>query len=299
MNAPDLLAALTVGLAKDEDEWQRDRLHVTDLSVALDGEDGACPRALWLRLHGAAETPQTVGQALMFDHSHAIHERIIPLLQKGLVGTGWKLEHTELSLVGLLPEGVDAGRMDSALKHESGAVRVYDTKTVRGKAFGYLNQPKPAHTLQVQTYAMAFDADGGVLFYVDREGQNAARQFNVERDDAAVLAAVAKAKAIRALPEAPPILSPKLEIRENRGPDSIYLTEGWRCGYCRMRGTSCAGALPPHLRDLGIVAKRAKDGTLTPQLDTDAGREAFGMVVSLLGKQPTELESLLFLGGGA
>lgn len=294
MNAPDLLAALATGLAKDENEWRRDRLHVTDLSVAIDGEDGGCPRALWLRLHGAAETPLTTGQALMFDHSHAIHERIIPLLQKGLVGTGWRLEHTELSLVGLLPEGVDAGRMDSALRHESGRVLVYDTKTIRGKAFGYLNQPKPAHTLQVQTYAMAYDADGGLLFYVDREGQNAARQFYVERDDATVLAAVAKAKAVRELPEAPPILSPKVAIRENKGPDAVYLESGWRCDYCRLRSTSCPGALPAHLRELGIVAKRAKDGTLSPTLDSDAGREAFGLVVQMLGVQPTELEQVLF-----
>lgn len=298
MNAPDLLAALTIGLAAQEDEWNPRVVHVTDLAVALEGDDAHCARQLWLRIRGAAQRPQTAGRMLMFDNSRSMHERVIPVLQAGLKGTGWRLEHVELSLKGLLPPGVESGRMDAVLRGPNGECLIYDTKTLRGRAFGYLKQPKPSHSIQIQTYAQAFDADGGVLLYLDREGQNAGVPFLVERDDALVLRSAKRTREIADGPE-PPILLPTLDISLNKGPDSLYLCEPWQCSYCDHRAASCAGALPERLRALDgkIVAKRAKDeaGTLTPTLDSDAGREAFGLVVSLLGKKPGALEQVLFM----
>jgi len=278
VNTPDLVYALEKALASKGDDWGKLALHVTDLAVAIEGEDGKCKRQLWLRLNGAAEQPATLGKQLMFDHSHGIHERIVPMLKEGLKGTGWVLEHVELSLKGLLPEGVDSGRVDTVLRGPNHEVIILDFKSVRGNAWQYLEQPKPAHVLQVQTYAEAYGADGAMILYIDREGQNGVKAFTVERDDEKVFHAVQVAAAIKSDVIGPERCKPVVKIRTNKGPDAVYLESGWRCDYCEFRDVSCEGSLLPHLRDLGVVAKRAADGSLT----SNGNSEAFGIVSVLL-----------------
>jgi hypothetical protein len=277
MTQPDLLAALAAGLDDPLDSWGAESLHASDLSVALPGADGKCPRQLWLRTHSALRAAPTLGKALMFDHGKGIHSRIVPMLERGLKGTGWRLAHVELSLKGLLPD-IDSGRLDTVLYGPDGQVLVLDFKTVRGAAFRYLTDPKPKDILQVQTYALAFDADGGVLLYIDREGQNGAKQFDVVRDDEAVERATLVAREIVGRESPPDLLRPTLEIRANKGPDAVYLNEPWQCRYCDYRDVACDGALPKALRDLGIVAKLKDDGTLKPQTNNEA---AFQMVTQL------------------
>lgn len=73
-------------------------------------------------------------------------------------------------------------------------------------------------------------ADAGLLLYVDREGQNATRQFPVERDDATVQRAARVITKITSRRE-PPV--PLVGGRRGGKP--------WQCGYCQFFGASCSG----------------------------------------------------------
>lgn len=281
---PDLIACLRFALESD-DTWGERDLHASDLQHGL--EDG-CPRYLWLRTRGYQRRQQTIGELLMFDQGYGLQERIDRYLQQTLP-KGWSLIHWEQSLTGLLPGGL-RGRIDRALRHDaSGALYVLDYKTARGKAFQYMarsREPKASHCIQVRVYAMALDAKGAILLYIDREGSNGFLQFYVERDDTAVLAALEKVGAAIRGVEPPPVLAPKLWRRENKGPDSVGLDYPWRCAYCSMRDVSCPSALPPEERDLGILGKLADDGTFTPKPDAPAG--AVEKVLALLEERKEE-----------
>ncbi len=246
---PDLPKALQKGLERKDDTWDNTVLHVSDLSVAL-GPEGTCPRSLWLRLKGAKKLPPTAGKLLMFDHGHRIHERVVEILEKGLPEK-WQITGVEEPV---RIEGI-TGTLDFMVwDQETDTLVIVDFKTQRGRAFGYLNGPKPSHVLQVQSYMAAEDVDHGLLFYLDREGQNASVQFEVERDDQKVGWAIEEAKRIQAAKEAPPLLSAYLDITENKGPDSVKLKEPWQCSYCDYRHVSCEGALPKDMCDnSGII----------------------------------------------
>ena len=246
---PSLPAMMEEGLRNQKDDWGDNRLHVSDLSVYL--EDGKCPRELWLRLSGYEKRELTAGQMLMFSNAHGIHERIVNILEIPLLNNGWKIWKVEEPVK---VNGVK-GRADMVIKHEEGMEIVVDFKTLRGRAFQYLEQPKESHVLQVQAYMMGEGASKGIVFYLDREGQNAARQFVVDRDDETVSEAIKYAKSIQQMDQAPVELSPKIEIRKNKGPDSVYLKLPWQCDYCQYRDVSCEGALPQQYRDLGVVGK--------------------------------------------
>ena len=244
---PSLPQALETGLRNQEDDWGDSRVHVSDLAVAI-GEK--CARQLWLRLQGAKKKDLTAGQLLMFDHAHRIHERLVEVIRENLNG-GWQIQAVEKQV----SIGDVTGRYDTRLWHDGeGWEIIVDFKTMRGRAFGYFKDAKPAHVLQVQAYVTAADADAGLLFYVDREGQNAARQFFVERDDARVFTALRHTLDIAKGPD-PGILAPKVEVRQNKGPDSVYLKQPWNCDYCEYIDVSCPGALPKKMRELGIVGK--------------------------------------------
>lgn len=257
---PNIPRALERAFQSADDAWDASKLHVSDLAVALDGEK--CPRQLWLRVRGAEQRPLSLGQRLMFDHGHRIHQRMTQLLAKGLTG-GWKLAAVELSVTDLLPDDMD-GRLDTLLVGPNGERIVVDYKTVRGRAFQHLTEAKPAHVLQVRSYVRAMDADMGLVVYVDREGQNMVRQFPVTRDDKAVEDAIVKAQAIVAQKEPPPILPPQLEVKENKGPDSVKLKMPWMCDFCQFRDASCPGALPPEERTKEIVGY-VKAGAFEPK----------------------------------
>lgn len=244
---PSLPQALETGLRNKKDDWGDDKVHVSDLAVAV-GEK--CARQLWLRLNGYEKKEHTAGQLLMFDHGNRIHERLVEVIKQGLP-EHWTIQavEQEVSL------GTVTGRYDTRMFNlAEGYEVIVDFKTTRGRAFNFLDKAKPAHILQVQAYMTGADADGGLVFYVDREGQNQARQFYVERDDEFVWWAVKNTKLI-AHGKCPPLLSPQVSVRENKGPDSVYLKQPWNCDYCDYLDVSCEGALPRAYRDLGIVGK--------------------------------------------
>ena len=255
---PSLPLALDAGLREKEQADDRDNsvLHISDLSVAI-GE--GCPRSLWLRLRGAEKKELTTGKLLMFDHGKRIHERLIELMQ---LNNGWKIQAVEKPVV----LGPVVGRYDTRLWHSvEGWEIIVDFKSVRGRKFGYLDNPMPSHVLQVQAYITAADADGGLIFYVDREGQNSAKQFYVERDDNIVMFAVDECMKIAEAKEEPEILQPKLQINENKGPDSVKLSMPWNCDYCDYCDLSCPGALPKKMRNLGIVGY-CDEGKFVPKV---------------------------------
>ena len=266
---PSLPAMMEEGLRNQKDDWGDDRLHVSDLSVYLD--DGKCPRELWLRLNGYEKRELTAGQMLMFDHGHRIHERIVDIIEKPLLNQGWYIVDVEMPIkITALKDGAEVsikGRADIVLQHEEGMEVVVDFKTLRGRAFQYLEQPKEAHVLQVQSYMAGVEAYEGIIFYLDREGQNAARQFIVYRDDMKVTGAVKYAKSIEEMSEPPEALPPKVEIRKNKGPDSVYLKLPWQCDYCQYRDVSCIGAIPRKFRDLGVVGKIDAENNFKPNVE--------------------------------
>jgi hypothetical protein len=233
-------------------------LHVTDLSATLPGE--GCPRQLWLKIHGAKKKDLTPGQMLMFWHGKRIHEDLIPLLNDGLPEE-WIIDLVEIPLK---YKGLH-GTADVLLSNKRNNTNIVgDFKSMRGNGFRHLddNNAKPAHQLQVQTYMYLFaisalcDPVMGLVFYVDREGQNAFQQRAVPRDDVKVKQAIEEAQDIISQPEPPPILQPQLKININKGPDSIELPHQWQCDYCDYCDVSCESAIPKQYRTNGIIAYR-------------------------------------------
>jgi len=233
-----LKAAIERALSAPKDTWDDGKLHASDLAVAIPGADGKCPRQLWLRLQGAEKQPLHPGQMLMFAAGHRLHAACVEWLRVGLEG-GWEVQDAERDLSDILPEGI-TGTCDCVLYGPNGEVVVVDFKTVRGNAFRFLDNPKPANVLQLQTYCYALDADYGKLLYVDREGQNFAKEFTVDRDDEAVERAVEVAKRTKALQAPPPVLDPTLK----KGKPTLP----WQCSWCDYADMSCPTAIPKELR---------------------------------------------------
>ena len=268
MRVPMLTQALEIGLQLNEGVRDNSVLHVTDLSHTIPGE--GCPRQLWLKFKGADKRGLTAGEMLMFRNSHRIHEDLTYLLKAGLPRE-WEIIAVELPMEFC---GV-VGTCDAVMHNiDTRNIIVVDYKTSRGKNFGFIkaqNKPKAAHTLQVQTYGYGLDvsgqcdAEGALVFYVDREGQNASLQFPVTRNDSAVPEAITLAEEIIAGGE-PPILDAVLVTTTNKGPDSVRINLQWPCNYCHYRDISCKPALLYDWRKLGIVA-RIDNGKLIPAKD--------------------------------
>jgi CRISPR/Cas system-associated exonuclease Cas4 (RecB family) len=249
----NIYTALENGIPKlKAHDWQSDKLHISDLGVVCDG----CPRQLWLRLHGAERRPLRLGELLMFDAGQRIHDRMVKALEQG----GMQVVDSEkpTSLEGL------TGRYDVKII-DGGKTIIADFKTTRGAAFQYLIEPKSSHIAQVLGYVTAENADGAAIIYIDREGQNGVRVFEIARNDAEVYANIAKLKEIAA-GEIPPILSPILKKEERKQFTTIYVKQPWNCDYCRYQDVSCDGALPYKLRGKEI-AGRVRDGVYEPEND--------------------------------
>jgi hypothetical protein len=129
----------------------------------------------------------------------------------------------------------------------------------------------------VSAYALATGADLAGLLYVDREGQNGFIQWEVVPDKQAVDSAIQEILHVEQHSDLPPIVKPNVTVRENKGPDSIYLKEKWTCSYCSYRDISCDGCLPHALRDIGMVGhldggefkpKKGLDKALVPAIRT-------------------------------
>ena len=284
----NLVNALNAALSVAENEWDDSSLHVSDLSTPTEG----CPRQLWLRLRGAQKKKPTPGQLLMFRHGNRIHRELIEDLRVGL-GSEWEIIAVEKPVEF---EGI-VGKCDCLLQNTATKeIIVVDFKSVRGRKFSHLDaqgKSMDSHDIQVQGYSYGFTVSAicepvcGVVFYVDREGQNGFRQFDdVPNDFQAVKDAIAEIKTIAGLSEAPPLLEPMIEVKENKGPNSVKLKQPWNCDYCDYQDISCHGALPNKLRDLGIVGYT--DGAeFTPKDGVPA--EATEIVEGLL-----ELEKIPF-----
>jgi CRISPR/Cas system-associated exonuclease Cas4 (RecB family) len=252
--------ALDMGLQVIENEDNRDnsRLHVTDLSATIPGE--GCPRQLWLQLRGSPKRKKTAGQLLMLRNAKRIHEDLTYIFERGLPSE-WRIlfvEHT-MEFDGLI------GTSDLVVQNaQSGQIVISDYKTSRGRAFYYLtkdNKAKPAHELQVRSYIYGASkvlenvSDNGIVFHVDREGQNAALQFPVTRDDEAVKQAIIEAKEIVAREKIPDMIEPVIKLgKETKTlgvPVNIALS--WLCDYCDYRDVSCHSPLIYDHRSLGVV----------------------------------------------
>jgi len=247
----DLPSIVEQSLMSEPDTWDDTRIHASDLPVAVaEQDDKKCPRQLWLRLRGAEKKVRHRGELLMLKHGSDIHESIVPHIESGLPGD-WCVVGREQAVE---YEGV-TGRYDLALSEGPFYAHTYivDFKTIRGRAFHFLDGPKPAHELQVRFYIAATNSEGGLLLYIDREGQNYMRQFTVGRDDKQVDDAITVARAIACQPEPPSVLMPKLQINANKGPDSVKILMPWQCSYCDYIDISCPGALRPEARTNKIV----------------------------------------------
>ena len=304
-SAPDLTRCLRAALASEPDSWGEDKLHASDLQYGIDGE--GCARQLKLRLTGAEKRADHDGERWMYFHGHRLQREAFDLIRPQLESLypGWQLVMWEHSLAGYIP-GIESGRIDSALVNFPECVALpVDCKTRRGKAFDYLTgDVKPANAIQVRAYCIGLDewlnrderaprwnVPGGVLLVLDREGQNFARQQYVERDDAEVYLAAQRLQRIKSMRRLPAVLSPVVARRVNKGPDSLTLKMPWNCDWCAYLGVSCPGALPPDLRDLGIVGKDM-DGSFVPAKGLPEGVEE--IVRALLPKPPeVDLEEAL------
>ena len=284
----NLVNALNAALSVAENEWDDSSLHVSDLSTPTEG----CPRQLWLRLRGAQKKKPTPGQLLMFRHGNRIHRELIEDLRVGL-GSEWEIIAVEKPVEF---EGI-IGRCDCLLQNvATKEIIVVDFKSVRGRKFSHLDaqgKSMDSHDIQVQGYSYGFTVSAvcepvcGIVLYTDREGQNGFRQYDdVPNDFQAVKDAIAEIKTIAGLLEAPPLLEPMIEVKENKGPDSVKLKQPWNCDYCDYQDVSCHGALPNKLRDLGIVGYIDGAG-FTPKDGVPA--EAVKIVEGLL-----ELEKIPF-----
>lgn len=279
---PSILDSLEHSLRSEEDTWNPLLLHVSDLGYTIPVADGGkCARQLWLRLRGAPQRPLHRGELWMFRNASEIHIDASMLLGSGLphVAPGWRVTKVEHSLrqkagqdLGLSPDPIEAGQLDVELEGPNGEIVILDWKTRRGGAFRYLEFEGVSQRdqLQVRTYIRKRDALGGIITYLDREGQNFGREFPVERDDAAVEAAAQAASAIATADVAPPILEPYIERKENKGPDSLYLKAPWPCSRCRFLDVSCPGALPESCRESQsrVLANITDQGELKWKPDT-------------------------------
>ena len=265
--------ALEQGLRLQQDKDDRDNsvLHVSDLAHTIPGE--GCPRQLWLRLHGYKRHKLTAGKLLMFDHGKQIHKRLVEITKPILEQRGeWGYLEVEYPMAF---DGV-IGTCDCILLHHAtDNTIVQDFKSQRGNAFRedrLALLPKPGHVIQVQGYIYGLKDDplfqnlrvkepsAGALLYVDREGQNAAIEKPVERNDARVREAIMELKDIAAN-SMPPILEPIIKEQKKTKTKGIPLKARmpWVCDYCDYLDISCDGALRKEHRLSGIVGHRVDD----------------------------------------
>lgn len=237
-------------------------LHVSDLGYAYD----LCPRQLYLKLNSADKKDKHYGEEIMLMHGDLIHIETAQILQYGL-DDYWTIEGIEIPVNDTLP-GDMVGRTDMILRGRGGERIIVDFKTSRGGNFKYLDSTGVGDEKQAQVrgYIYAKNADCGILFFIDREGQNGVRQFLVERNDDKFWEDYKAIHQIRT--SEPPKMMAGLKININKGDNSIYLNSPWQCDYCDYCDVSCEGALPPKLREInGIVAKEDSEGNIYPYKD--------------------------------
>lgn len=266
----DLVESIERGIDKENDQkafykWASKRLpdiqrdfdptviHVSDYSVGLEGGNQKCPKQLWLRLNGAEKKPPTLGEKIMFDHGLRIQIRFSYLIGLGLP--------EDWSIGGILTTYHHSAESDLVLSGPDGDY-IVEVKTLRGRAFDYLEEPRESHILQCRGYMHEADTDLGCVLYIDREGQNQPVQFPVSRDDDMVEECQSVAHRIANL-EMEPDSTPDVEVKisENKTvDDSVKVSEPWQCQYCDYKGYSCSGTLDCSEELSGIVGRISEDG---------------------------------------
>ena len=208
-------------------------LHVSDLKYTMD----LCPRQLFLKLHNAEKQDIEYNRKLMFSQGDVNHLLAAQFIKYGL-DDYWTITGIEESVKGL---GL-IGRYDMSIRGKQGETYIVDFKSSRGGNFKYLDDRGASErdVLQVQGYLAITGYDAGILFYIDREGQNGVRQFAVEKTNEQDIKSRVAELEIQ-MTNKPKRLTPSLKIRENKGDNSIYLKSDWRCGYCDYYGVSCEG----------------------------------------------------------
>lgn len=274
----NLTKSLADGLRrkKPTHKWNTGKLHASDTSVYLDGSDGKCEKALWLRYHGKPKKPHGAGQLLMFEQGNNLEAIAIEYLRKGLP-EGYHIVGEQLNVSAGLPDGM-TGRLDLLIS-DGTDYAVIDIKTQRGASFRYMNdKPKEMHRMQVNTYVWALekmwniDIKSGGILVLDREGQNFATEFwwNITTNDLAeIKMAIDYIQEIVSIPQEPQVLPPKIKINNNKGDDSVKADLKWQCRYCDYRNVSCDSAIPEKYDDnLGKVVGHIDDeGNFTEKYD--------------------------------
>jgi len=240
--------------------WDENSLHISDL--------GQCPRAVMLRLSGAAIRPkggeEQRKQDFLFFLANQLHEMHYAAWAEGGI-----LVEKECSLRGFLPPGW-TGRFDAIINY-GGGLRIADVKTVV-----YLQKtgvyPQPKHMLQVIAYDMFVHEAFGLtlpplIYYIQSNLMHdiPAIEVAVAHNESArelVVQRMAKLEHLRdALPELPPILPRTMQFsgRKTRGiyPKVIIGADPAcnpkKCDYCL--GDACQPDMEPE-----EVAQRSKNG---------------------------------------
>lgn len=234
-------------------EWDETKVHSSDLGVIFEGGDTVCDRKLWLRINGHEKKPVPLGKKIMFDHGIRIQIRYSYIVALGLPDE-WEVkdifhiisEHAESDLVLTGPPGD----------------MIIELKTARGRAFKFMDDARPRHKLQNQTYMKDYGTDLGRTLYIDREGQNKPVEFPVNRDDDLVDRARVKANSIAEQELQPEVIDyADVEIRENSTKDnSVKISLPWQCVHCPFYKHGCEGVLPEEAQKSGIVGRIDDDG---------------------------------------
>jgi len=263
LDFPDLPNACKVHLDFLERSSPRTSgLHVSDLGYTADG--GLCPRALWLREHGAEGAEPTWERKFGWREGHIKEAWLADMLAE-TVGD-WHLERNLTADLVYTNGTVMTGELDMLLTQPLGRQVILDAKCVEDQALARLDAPRPSNVCQMQGYLMSHNADFGVLVYMGR--WSVPRAFYVPRDDAATHRRMLEVYATAHSPEPPKVLAPK-KIKGNvRKDGSRFLRLGlpWPCDYCPYLDTACDGALRPEHRNLGTLADLDKDGKVVNEV---------------------------------
>jgi len=286
----DLEAALGSHILETRRSWEKDgRIYASDLGLALGPDHAGCQSAFWHKCRNAPTKDVNAGRLLLMQAGDLLHDWMSDALKMALPQQGWRVVSVETKAhLDHADESIGA-RLDVLIEHmESGHRSIIDVKTKRGNAFGYLDEVKPGDELQVQGYIKATDADDGWVLYVDREGQNFVRAFHVERADERPEMAIEILKAIRDADEPPPSLKLGLIIKENKGPDSIYLKKPWQIEWCDLQQCACAKTFPYENVPTNVLGKlvpvKDEEGEFEVRL-TEVGSKWSEVILELLLEQ--------------
>jgi Holliday junction resolvase-like predicted endonuclease len=265
MDLEELTNLLADHYRKDRQDWKRGgKLYISDIGF------WGCKLGKWRQLKDYPQNEAKPGELLMWRQGDRLEEEVADALADALVSFGgWELVDRQTSAeYDEIP-----GRLDILLRNTfTKELVVVEVKSKRGQAFQYLDEPKHPNVCQTLAYMRSVGASRGLLIYVDREGQNFIRIFEVLDDGTVDLdQEIADLRALRDSDTPPSCMKAVLKRRRNKGPDSLYLSMPTEVKWCSDRECPCKkaiGNLPS-----GIVAKVLNDGTLVMEEGMERYRE--------------------------